>query len=90
MSTKVLKKNNKYLLIVIVVLVMLAGLVLYAFTGVFSALTTAYEVDTKLPDSELRINKNKLSEAEKAVFEKEIVPLKIGSEESTEEVVELE
>lgn len=88
MSTRVLRKNNKYLLIVISVLVVLAGLVLFAFKGVFSALTTAYEVETKLPDSELRINKNKLEEAERAVFERETVPLKVGGEESVTEVVE--
>ena len=90
MSTRVLKKNNKYIFIVITVLVVLAGLVLFVFKGVFSALSTAYEVETKLPDSELRINKDRLFEAEKAVFEKEVLPLTVGGEESVTEVVESE
>ena len=44
----------------VIVLVVLAALAIFTFRGIFSALTTAYEVETKLPDSELKINKETL------------------------------
>ena len=72
---KAWKKIDKYYPLLIFVLIVLAGLTIYTFRSVFSAIFSAYEVETKIPDSELIIDKDKLDEAESLIFEKEIVPL---------------
>ena len=56
-------------------MLVLAVFAIYAFRSIFSSLTIAYDVETSLPDSELKINEDNLNKAQKGVFEKEIVPL---------------
>jgi hypothetical protein len=61
----------------IIVMLLLATLAIFAFRGIFSSVLTAYEVDVQVSDTELRIDKNLLDNAHKAVFEKEVVKLDI-------------
>ncbi len=74
---KAWQKIDRFFPLTAVVLVIMAVLLIFTFRSIFSTLTTAYEVDIKIPDSELRIDKDRLNQAHKAVYEKEIVPLEI-------------
>lgn len=77
MSMKAWQKIDRFFPILAVVLAIMAVLLIFTFRSIFSTLTTAHEVDLKIPDSELRIDKDRLNEAHKVVYEKEIVPLEI-------------
>jgi hypothetical protein len=50
-------------------------LVVYTFRSIFKSVGIAYDVDIKIPDSELRINKDKLNTAYDTIINKEIVEL---------------
>lgn len=75
MSTKAWGKIDKFIPLMLVVLVITAGFMIYVFREVFSVLSLAHEVEIKQADIELRINKDQLSEAYGIVFEQEIVTL---------------
>ena len=70
-----LGKIDKFLYVLIFTLVLLSILVIFAFKSVFSAYLTAYEIDQENVGSNLKINKEKLDEVHKWVFEKETTPL---------------
>jgi len=70
-------KIDKFIPLILVVLVIIAGFTIYVFREVFSVLSLAHEVETRAPDIELRINKDQLSEAYGIVFEQEIVTLEM-------------
>ena len=76
MSTKAWVKNNQFYFIFAAVLIVVAIVVIYAYRSIFSSVSVAYEVSVLVPDSELRIDKDKLYEAHSSFYEKEVVPLK--------------
>jgi hypothetical protein len=51
--------------------------IIYTFRSVFTSVGIAYDVDIKIPDSELRIDKDKLNAAYDTMINKEIVDLKV-------------
>ncbi len=74
---KAFKKIDKFYFLMALVLTIVAVLVVYTFRGVFSAITLANDVETEIPDTELRIDKTKLDAAHDVAFNKEIVKLEI-------------
>ena len=79
MSTKASLKIDKFYLIFIAVTLLLAVLTIYTFRQLFSTVLAAYETE-EVEDSELRIDKLRLEEAYKGVFENEKVPLSVIDE----------
>lgn len=77
MSTKVWEKIDSFYPLLVVVLLVMAAFVIFTFRSVFSAISTAYEIEVEVPDAELRIDKDKLNQAHEAAFSKEVVPLEI-------------
>lgn len=75
MSMKAWRKIDKFFPMLVVVMLLLAALVILTFRGIFSAVTTAYEPEEEMLNSEFRIDKNKLEESHKAVFEREEILL---------------
>ncbi len=76
MSAKQRQKIDNFFFVLAVVSVALAAIVIVTFKGVFSAVITAYETDgAKL--GEIRVDKDKLDQSYKAVFEKEYERLKL-------------
>ena len=76
MSTKASLKIDKFYAILIAVTLFLAALTVYTFRELFSGVIVAYETE-EVKDSELRIDKVRLEEAYKGVFENEEVPLSV-------------
>lgn len=76
MSTKVSLKIDKLLPVYIVALFLLAGLVFYTFTSIFSSVTTGFETDTS-GAAEIRIDQVKLDEATEKAFDKEDIQLEV-------------
>lgn len=72
---KTFKKIDKFYFVMMLVLAIVAVLVVYTFRGVFTSLAIAYDVETEIPDTELRIDKTRLDAARAAAFNKEIVKL---------------
>jgi hypothetical protein len=70
-------KIDKFIVVFAIVLIIMAGIVIYNFRGIFSAMTTAYEVDVNVSASELRIDKGKLDQAHETAFSREVVPLEV-------------
>lgn len=77
MLTNLFSKIDKFYFIMVLVLVVVAVIVVYAFRGIFTSLATAYDVDSEISDTELRIDKNTLESAYNIVSEREIVKLEI-------------
>ena len=75
MSMKAWRKIDSFYPIFLVVVIALAALAIVTFRGIFSSIISAYEVDSATRDSKLRIDRGKLDEAIKAVYEKEKVQL---------------
>lgn len=74
---KAWNRFNKYYIAMLFILLLAAGLVIYTFNGVFSALDTAYEVDTKISDLELRIDRDNLNEAYEKVYNRDAMRLEM-------------
>lgn len=77
MSTTV--SNNRFYIVGFVSLVLMGVMVIYTFNTIFSSLTTAVEVETEIPETELRINRQNLDKAHKAVFEHEPTKLELNN-----------
>ncbi len=77
MSTTV--SNNRFYIAGFVSLVLMGVMVIYTFNTIFSSLTTAVEVETEIPETELRINRQNLDKAHKAVFEYEPTKLEFNN-----------
>jgi len=76
-SNNLLEKVDKFLVILITVLILMAALVVFTFKGIFSAYITAYEIDqSKLGGTE-QVNRESLEEAYSFVFNKQTLPLKV-------------
>ena len=74
---KTFRKIGKFYVLMVIVLAFVGALVVYTFRGVFSSIALARDVETKIPDTELRIDKTKLDSANDLVFNKEVVKLEI-------------
>lgn len=79
MSTKASPKIDKFYAILIAIMLFLAALTIFTFGELFSTLISAYEIE-EFSDSELKIDKKRLEEAHKGIFEKEKVPLSVTDE----------
>lgn len=74
---KAWQKIDKFFPILFVVVLALAVIVVFTFRSIFSAVNTAQETDEGGLEDQLRIDKHKIDDATKAVFEREIIPLEI-------------
>lgn len=70
-------KNKRIYYLSFVVIIAVAALLVLTFRGVFSAVSTAYELDYVVQDSELRIDKDNLEAAYKIYYEREIPKLNV-------------
>jgi len=77
MLTQHSEKIDKFLIVFVVVMVVLAGMVIFTFRSIFSASNTAYDLNPSTLDADLKINKDKLNEAYTWAFEKETVDLEL-------------
>ena len=79
MSMKPWQKIDKFFPVYIVVLVLLAGLVILTFRGIFSSLTLGYAAEEG-GNRALIIDRGKLDDALKEAFERENIPLEVTDE----------
>lgn len=70
--------KNKYYILGFISLLIMGGVVIYAFRTIFSSLSLAFEVETEIPESELRINKQNLDKAYGLVYESEPTMLDVA------------
>ncbi len=84
MSTKASPKIDKFYAILIAITLFLAVLTIFTLRELFSTVISAYEIE-EFSNSELRIDKKRLEEAHKGVFEKEKVPLSVVDDFATVE-----
>lgn len=75
---RVLPKVDRFYYILVAVLAALSLLVVFTFKGIFSSIISAYGVEQEVNEAELRVDRTKLDNAYKAVFEKGIIPLEIA------------
>jgi hypothetical protein len=61
----------------------MGGILIYTFRTLFESLTLAFELDTKIPESELRINRQNLEKAYSLVYESEPTKLDVDGFRST-------
>jgi hypothetical protein len=52
-------------------------MVIYVFRSIFSSIGIAYDVNISVPDSELKIDKDKLNHAYDIIISKEVVSLEV-------------
>lgn len=71
------EKIDKFYIVLSLVLILMAILIIFSFRGVFTAFIKAYELDQKAISSDTKIEKEKLDEVSKWLFNKESVPLEI-------------
>ena len=79
MSMKPWQKIDKFFPVYIVVLVLLAGLVILTFRGIFSSLTLGYEAEEGRNPAFI-IDRGKLDDALKEAFERENILLEVTDE----------
>lgn len=72
-----LGKIDKFYVLFVVVMVLLAAMVIYAGQGIFSSFITAYEIGQDETQVHLRINKEKLDSVYKFATEKESINLEL-------------
>ncbi|OGM18267.1 hypothetical protein A2686_03635 [Candidatus Woesebacteria bacterium RIFCSPHIGHO2_01_FULL_38_10] len=68
---------DKFYLILAFVLSLLSVLLIFSFRGVFSAFLSAYEIDQKNLETDLKLEKEKLDKAHEWVLQQEKIFLKI-------------
>lgn len=76
MSMKVLRKIDRFYVVLSGVLIVLAAPLIYTGLGIFQALITASEVDTSL-QRDARVDKTRVDKAISETFEKEIKPIEV-------------
>ena len=64
------EKIDKFYIVLAIVLIAMAVILIFAVKGIFSSYLTAYEIDYSSISSELRIDKDKLDEAYRWIFER--------------------
>lgn len=72
-----LQKIDKFYLALILTLIVMSGLVIFSFRGVFAAYLTAYEFSQKDLESDISVDEKSLDEAYTWVFNKQTLPLEI-------------
>ena len=72
-----LQKIDRFYLALIITLIVMSGLVIFAFRGVFSAYLTAYELSESDLESDLIVKTKELDEAHSWAFQKQTIPLEI-------------
>ena len=77
MSTKAWQKIDLFLPIFAVVVLLLAGLTVVTFRGIFSTFIGIYEVESNQADAQLRIDGVELDKAINAYYDRERVQLQI-------------
>jgi hypothetical protein len=77
MSMIALRKINRFYFIFILLLVLMAGLVIVSFRGIFSAIATSRDIDVDIPKEEIRIDKNNLNKAYEEYQNREFIPLNL-------------
>lgn len=71
-------KIDKYYIVLVLTLIIMALLVIYTFRGIFSSFLLAYELSPDvLSSNELKIDSAKLEEAHSFIYQKTPVPLNI-------------
>ncbi len=66
---------DKFYLIIIATLIILAGIVIYTLDGVFKAFIVSREIDEKIIAPQAELNTANIQKALKSVKQKEIPPL---------------
>ncbi|MBN1168628.1 hypothetical protein JXA63_01940 [Candidatus Woesebacteria bacterium] len=69
--------NSKFYVLGFFSLVMMGGVVVYSFRTLFESLGTAFTVDTQIPESELRINRQNLEKAYNMIYDSEPTKLNL-------------
>ena len=77
MFAKVLSKIDVFVPVYIVTAFFLAGITIFTFKNVFSAITQANEIEQEIPDSQLKVDKNKLNDAYNVIEDVSVVSLNI-------------
>ncbi len=73
---KVLRKIDRFYIVLSGVLIVLAVPLIYTGLGIFSALITSVEIDTSL-QRDARIDRSRLEKAVSETFKREIQPLEV-------------
>ncbi len=77
MSLKVLPKLDKFYLLFIVVMILTAGYIIFAFKTIFDAVSTSSDIGAQFTEVELKIDKDKLDKALKIAEDKKIIELEV-------------
>jgi len=77
MSMKALQKIDKFYVVFILSMVVMGIFLIYTFRSIFTSVTTSGDVETKVTEAELRIDREKLGNVLKSYNERKIVPLEI-------------
>ncbi len=70
-------KIDKFYILFVVVMVLLAAMVIYASKGIFSSFITAYEIGQDNAKLHVKVDKDNLDSAYSFAFEKESVELEL-------------
>jgi hypothetical protein len=70
--------NHRFYIVGVISLVLMGAIVIYSFNTIFGSLSTAFEIETEIPETELRINRDNLDKAFKSVFESQPTQLEVG------------
>jgi len=70
-------KIDKFYILFVVVMVLMAAMVIYAFKGMFSSFITAYEIGQDSTKLHVKVDKEKLDSAYNFAFDKEIINLEL-------------
>ncbi|OGM22347.1 hypothetical protein A2863_02065 [Candidatus Woesebacteria bacterium RIFCSPHIGHO2_01_FULL_38_9b] len=71
------EKIDKFYLVLVAILILMAALVIITFKSVFSAYLVAYELKQSDLESSVNVNEEKLDEAHKYGFQKQTIPLEV-------------
>jgi hypothetical protein len=72
-----IQKIDKFYLALILTLILMSGLVIFTFRGVFSAYLTAYELSESDLQSDLNVRTKELDEAYDWALQKQTIPLEV-------------
>ena len=70
-------KIDKFYILFVAVMVLLAAMVIYASQGIFSSIITAYEIGQDSTKSHVKVNKEKLNSAYEYSFNKASINLEL-------------
>jgi len=70
-------KIDKFYILFVVVMVLLAAMVIYAVQGIFSSFILAYEIGQDSSKTHIKVDKERLDGAYNYVFNKEVINLEL-------------